>query len=300
MTPRAPAGEWRTDPVLQSRPRWRRELYRIIFEHDTPAGKTFDIVLIPAILVSVFVVMVESVAEIRARSGATLLAAEWVFTFLFTVEYVLRLASARNARRYATSFFGFIDLLAILPTYLSVLVPGGQGLAVIRILRVLRVFRVLKLAQFVGSEQLMIRALRASAAKIVIFVVAVLSIVVVVGAAMHLLEGPERGFTSIPRSVYWAIVTVTTVGFGTITPQTPVGQLLAAALMIMGYGIIAVPTGIVTAEMTAQRRGRVSTAPDPATIVERLASEVGCPECGRVGHDSDAVHCKYCGAFLSS
>lgn len=286
---------YRGDPVLTARPRWRRELYRVIFEHDTRGGKTFDILLILAILLSVAAVLLESVPEIRGRRGGALRGAEWVFTLLFTVEYVLRLLSARRVTRYVTSFYGIIDLFAILPTYVSLVLPGGQAFAVIRILRVLRVFRVLKLAQFVGSERLLIAALRASARKIVVFLIAVVTIVVVVGAVMYVVEGPSRGFTSIPVAMYWAIVTVTTVGYGDIAPQTPLGQVFAAFLMVLGYGIIAVPTGIVTVEMASARLG---TGPGGSARALVGRSDPVCPRCLRTGHDPDAVHCKLCGAPL--
>lgn len=312
-----PAIDYENHPVFRARPRWRRELHRIIFGHLTPGGKLFDVVLIITILMSVAVVMLESVTSVRARHGPTLRTAEWVITIAFTVEYALRLASAERARRYARSFFGVIDLLAILPTYVSLVVPGGQALAVIRILRVLRVFRVLKLAQFVGGEQLLLRALRASAYKIVVFLVAVLTIVVAVGAMMYVIEGPDSGFTSIPAGVYWAVVTLTTVGFGDITPVTALGQMLAAFLMVLGYGIIAVPTGIVTVEMM-DRRGRsvapgVGSAEPPPAAGDSGRSEppdspagqtrppsppVRCPHCGADGHPSDARFCRLCAAQL--
>lgn len=279
---------YRDDPVWQNRPPWRRHLYRVIFEHDTPGGKLFDVALIIAILTSVAAVMLESVASVRARHGGMLRTAEWIFTVVFTIEYALRLVSARAAGRYARSFFGLVDVLSVLPSYLSVIVPGGQALAVIRVLRVMRVFRVLKLAQFVGSEQFLIRALRASGYKIIVFLVAVLTTVVVVGSIMYFIEGPESGFTSIPTGVYWAIVTITTVGFGDITPLTPLGQALAAVLMVLGYGIIAVPTGIVSAEMIqAQTRG-----PDGAPIGR------ACPACGRGALLSDSRFCRHCGDSL--
>lgn len=219
---------------LARRSRWRRELYRVIFEHDTPAGRGFDVALIAAILVSVLVVMLDSVAGIRAERGDLLQAAEWGFTLLFTVEYGLRLISAPSATGYARSFFGVVDFLAVLPTWLSLVVPGGQYFIVPRVLRLVRVFRVLKLVRFLVSERILIRAMRASLYKIGVFLVAVLTIVLIVGAAMHLIEGHDSGFTSIPRGVYWAIVTLTTVGYGDIAPQTAVGQVLAALVMVMG------------------------------------------------------------------
>jgi len=287
-TPYGPEGslyDYRSDPRLLARSRWRRELYRIIFEHDTPAGKFFDIALIVLILASVAAVMLESVETVRAQHGGRLRTLEWVFTVVFTIEYATRLASAPASGRYARSFFGVIDLLAILPSYLSVVVPGGQALAVVRILRVLRVFRVLKLAQFVGSERLMLRALRASAYKITVFLIAVVSVAIVIGATMYFIEGSSAGFTSIPVGVYWAIVTVTTVGFGDITPQTAMGQTLAAVLMILGYGIIAVPTGIVSAEMIQGQARQDSLG--------RV-----CGGCGRGGLLDDSAFCRHCGANL--
>lgn len=284
-----PAHDYSTDRKIQKRPKWRQDLYRIIFEHDTPTGKYFDIALIVVILASVAVVMVESVESIDTRHGPTLRVVEWVFTAIFTIEYVTRLIAARHASRYARSFFGIIDLLAILPTFLGLIVTGGQALAVVRILRVLRVFRVLKIAQFIGSERVMLRALRQSAFKIAVFLFAVLTIVVVVGATMYVIEGAENGFSSIPRGVYWAIVTVTTVGFGDITPVTTSGQMLAAVLMILGYGIIAVPTGIVTAEVMWGHQ--VASGVQPETTRE-------CSGCGTVAHEADAAFCRHCGVEL--
>ncbi len=261
---------------------WRERLYQIIFEHDTPAGKTFDVMLILTILASVAVVMLDSVRRVQELYGPHLLTLEWVFTLLFTVEYVLRLYTARDALRYARSFFGLVDLFSVLPTYLSLLVPGGQMLIVIRVLRVLRVFRVLKLAQYVGEANVLGYALRSARYKITVFVFTVLTIVAVVGSLMYLIEGPRSGFTSIPRGVYWAIVTLTTVGYGDIAPATGLGQGLAAIVMIMGYGIIAVPTGIVSVELAQ------------ASAIARGAR--ACPTCGRRDHDVDARFCKRCGS----
>ncbi|MCH8961110.1 MAG: ion transporter, partial [Bacteroidetes bacterium] len=229
---------------------WRLTLYIIIFESDTPPGKAFDVALILTIFASVAAVMLESVSAIGSRYGAILYASEWVFTILFTIEYILRLICVGRPLRYARSFFGIVDLLAVIPTYFSVLFPGAQFLLVIRLLRILRVFRVLKLVQYLSAADILMEALRASRRKIVVFLVALLTLVVILGSLMYLIEGAENGFTSIPRSIYWAIVTLTTVGYGDISPQTGLGQALAAVVMIMGYGIIAVPTGIVTAEMT--------------------------------------------------
>jgi len=263
---------------------WRARAHEIIYEADTPAGKTFDVFLIVAIIASIIVVMLDSVAAFRDRHGVTLRYLEWSFTILFTVEYLLRLLCVGRPLRYARSFFGVVDLLAIIPTYARVLVPGAQYLLVIRALRILRVFRVLKLAHFMAETEVMIRAIRSSTRKILIFVYVVMTLVVILGSVMYLIEGPESGFTSIPRGVYWAIVTLTTVGYGDISPQTPVGQALASVIMLLGYGIIAVPTGIVTAEMTRAIRGEVSGK--------------ACRQCSAEGHDTDAVHCKFCGAKL--
>jgi voltage-gated potassium channel len=262
---------------------WRERLYTIIFEHDTTAGRLFDIVLIATIVASVLVVTLDSVASLRTRHGATFQALEWFFTLLFTVEYVLRLVSARDARRYATSFLGIIDLLAILPTYLSLVFPAGRYFTVVRVLRVLRVFRVLKLAEYVGEATILATALRRSTRKIILFIFTVLTIVVVVGALLYLVEGPTAGFTSIPVSMYWAIVTLTTVGYGDIAPQTPIGQALASLVMIMGYGIIAVPTGIVTVELAE---------------VGRQQAAARCPACGAGGHPAGARFCYRCAAGL--
>ncbi len=262
----------------------RETIRRIIFEHDTRAGKIFDVVLIVAILLSVLVVMLDSVPRLRARHGALLGAAEWAFTILFSVEYGLRLWSAQNPRRYALSFFGAIDLLSVLPTYLSIAFPSGRFIAVVRILRVLRVFRVLKLAHYVREAAVLSSALRASRYKITVFIFSVLNIVVVTGSLMYLVEGADAGFTSMPRGIYWAIVTITTVGYGDIAPQTTLGQFIAATLMVMGYGIIAVPTGIVTLELE-----RASRAAD---------SSRRCPGCGAGNHGADAVYCRRCGGPL--
>ncbi len=267
-----------------TRANWRLKLHEIIFEADTAAGKLFDVVLIIAILISVVIVMLDSVSGFQRKHGAFLRYAEWVFTILFTIEYVLRLLSVSQPFSYARSFYGVIDLLAIIPTYLSVIVPGSQYLLVIRMLRILRVFRVLKLVQYLSEANMLMRALRASRHKIFIFLYTVLIIVVIVGSLMYWIEGEANGFTSIPRSIYWAIVTLTTVGYGNIAPQTDIGQFLAAMVMIMGYGIIAVPTGIVTSELT-----RVS----PKAI-----STQSCPSCSAEGHDVDAEYCKYCGEKL--
>ena len=266
---------------------WRLDLHIIIFGSDTPPGKAFDVALIWVIMASVAAVMLESVEAINARYHTVLFLVEWVFTIIFTIEYVLRLICVGYPLRYARSFFGIIDLLAVLPTYFSLVFPGAQALLVIRLLRILRVFRVLKLVHYLSEADILVQALRASRRKITIFIFAVLTLVSILGSLMYLIEGPEHGFDSIPRSVYWAIVTLTTVGYGDISPGTPVGQALAAVVMIIGYGIIAVPTGIVTAEIT--RVGR---------MVEEGARALVCHQCNAVGHDEDAVFCKKCGGRL--
>ena len=262
----------------------RRRLHEIIFEADSPAGKLFDVLLILSIVASVILVMLDSVTGIRQSYGYLLYLGEWVFTLLFTIEYLLRLYSVGRPLSYATSFFGLVDLFAILPTYLSLIFPGAQYFLVIRILRVLRVFRVLKLVQYVSETRVLMQAMRASRRKITVFLFVVLTLVVVFGSLMYVIEDPESGFTSIPRSIYWAIVTLTTVGYGDISPQTGLGQTLAALIMVIGYGIIAVPTGIVTVELTQSYKKSISTQ--------------SCPQCSAEGHDPDAEFCKYCGSAL--
>ncbi len=266
--------------------RTRDKLHEIIFEADTAAGKTFDLILLASIAISVVAVMLESVESIRLRFGTVLRAAEWTFTILFTIEYVLRLLAVKKPLAYARSFFGVVDLLAIVPTYLSLVVVGTQSLIVIRALRLLRVFRVLKAARFVGEVSALTRALRATRAKIAVFLFAVLTIVVILGTAMYVIEGGQEGspFTSIPRSMYWAVVTVTTVGYGDIAPSTWAGQFVAAMAMEVGYSLIINPTGIFSMEIVQASRRQVSTQ--------------SCPECAREGHEVDAVYCKYCSARL--
>ncbi len=263
----------------------RAKLYDIIFEADTPAGKAFDVLLLAAIFLSIVTVMLESVESVRAEYRGLLNGLEWFFTLLFTIEYVIRLLSVRHASRYATSFFGVVDLLATAPTYLSLLFPGAQTLLIIRTLRLLRVFRVFKMARYLGEARLLVDALKASRAKITVFLGAVLAVVTILGSVMYLVEGPEHGFTSIPRGMYWAIVTMTTVGYGDIAPETVPGQFIAAFLMILGYGIIAVPTGIVTVEMANASRNR--------------GDRQECSRCGANAHDADARYCKACGRLLA-
>jgi len=273
------------DYTRDSNSRWRQRLHEVIFEADTAGGKAFDLTLIVCIALSIIVVMLDSIQELHDQYGSLLYVAEWVFTLLFTAEYLLRLLSVGRPLRYALSFYGIVDFLSIVPTYLSIFVPGTQYLLVIRSLRVLRIFRIFKLSQYVGEARQLTRALHSSRRKIMIFYFTVIHIVVIVGAMMYLIEGRENGFTSIPRSIYWAIVTITTVGYGDIAPQTNVGQAVAAFLMITGYAILAVPTGIVTAEWAMQNS-------------QRIISTQSCPQCSSEGHDADAKFCKHCGANM--
>lgn len=263
----------------------RQRIYEIIFEADTPFGKLFDVVLLWAIVFSVLAVCLDTVVWFQEHYHRELLIAEWIFTGLFTIEYALRVATVRKPLRYVFSFYGLVDLLSILPTYISILLPGTQHMLVIRILRLLRVFRVLKLGRYVDESQVLVTAIRNSKRKIIVFLFTVLTLVVVIGAAMYLIEGPKHGFTSIPKSMYWAIVTLTTVGYGDITPSTIPGQMLSAFLMIMGYGIIAIPTGIVTAELTSISR-------------EHGVSTRTCPSCLAQGHRPEARFCLYCSSSL--
>ncbi|MBN2269070.1 MAG: ion transporter [Sedimentisphaerales bacterium] len=265
---------------------WRDVLYEVIFEADTAAGKWFDIILILCIVLSVAVVMLDSVGSVNAEHGRLLKAAEWFFTILFTIEYILRLVCVRMAVRYAVSFFGIVDLLAILPAYISLLVPGRYlaVVRVVRVLRVLRIFRVLNMGQHAREAVLLKQALYASRRKIEVFLLAVLTLVVIIGSLMYVVEGGKNGFTSIPVSVYWAVVTLTTVGYGDISPTTAIGQFLAALVMILGYSIIVVPTGLVTVEISK-------------ASVERSSSQA-CPNCSAEGHDRDAEYCKACGSKL--
>ena len=278
----------RPAPFAHSRPanaaHWRNRLHEVIFEAETTSGKIFDILLILSIVASVVIVMMDSVSSWQQRYGDLLHYAEWGFTLLFTVEYGLRLICIGRPWKYATSFFGIVDVLSILPTYLSLLLPGSKYLLVIRVLRILRVFRVLKLVQYLAEAEMLLRALRSSTRKIAVFLFAVATLVIICGSLMYVVEGEANGFTSIPRSIYWAIVTLTTVGYGDISPQTDLGQILASLIMVMGYGIIAVPTGIVTVGLSR---------------ADKLVSTEVCPSCSLEGHDPDAQFCKYCGEPLN-
>lgn len=264
---------------------WRFRLHEIIFESDTPAGKAFDSFLLIAILLSVLTVVLDSVSDFRSGYGSLLTVLEWFFTILFTLEFCARIITIGKPLRYIFSFFGLVDIFSILPTYLSLLLPGSQFLIVIRALRLLRIFRVFKLTRFLGEAEILLAAMRASKYKITVFLGAVGTLVIIMGTMMYIIEGEANGFTSIPRSIYWAIVTLTTVGYGDLAPRTIAGQALASVIMIMGYGIIAVPTGIVTAELASMKQAGGFTAQS-------------CPQCSRQGHDPDAAHCKYCGGKL--
>lgn len=264
---------------------WRLRLYTVIFEADTRAGQLFDLGLVVLILASVVVVVLDSIESINARHADLFHALEWAFTVLFSVEYLARLVCVRHPLRYARSVFGIIDLLAVLPTYLAVLVPGLHALIDVRVLRLLRLFRILKLAAYVAEFGALGRALAASRRKILVFMAFVMLVVLVMGTLMYVVEGPANGYTSIPVGVYWAITTMTTVGFGDITPKTDLGRVIASVMMLIGWGTLAVPTGIVSAEFTAQKMPR-----EPTTRT--------CHECLTEGHSPGARFCRDCGAEL--
>ncbi len=283
MLTHLPASEDRLGKPLQG---WRLRLYTVIFEADTRAGRLFDQWLIVAILASIIVVMMDSVQSLAARHHQLFLSLEWLFTAVFTLEYLARLACVRHPWRYALSFYGIVDLLALLPTYLALLVPEAHALIDVRVLRLLRVFRIFKLTAYLVEYQALGRALRASRRKVLVFITAVFMAVLIMGTLMYVVEGPVNGFVNIPTGVYWAITTMTTVGFGDITPKTELGRFIASFMMLLGWGTLAVPTGIVTAEMTAQRMVRM-----PATTRT-------CHECLTEGHAPEANYCLHCGARL--
>lgn len=264
---------------------WRKKVNEVIFGFDTPAGRNFDIALLVAILLSVLVVMLESVSELRDQFGELFIVLEWVLTILFTFEYLLRLSCVRKPWDYAISFYGVIDLLAILPTYVAVFLPGSQSLIVIRALRLIRVFRVLRIAHCLREAENLWIAWKATQSKIAVFLLVVLTLVLIMGSTMYLIEGPENGFSNIPISVYWAIVTMTTVGYGDIAPQTVLGQILASVAMVLGYGIIIVPTGIFSVEVISAGR-------------HEKHIEVPCSNCDLHFHERDAVYCRHCGSRL--
>ena len=267
----------------------KEKLHEVIFEADTQAGKRFDIILLIFIVASVLVVMLETIEEIDARFHHLFIVLEWVFTVVFTIEYILRLYAVKRPIKYATSFYGMIDLLAILPTYVDVLFSGSRYLLAIRALRLLRIFRIFKLAKFLKESSIIMMSLRASRPKITVFLVFIFLVVIVTGSIMYFVEGGRgSGFTSIPKSIYWAIVTLTTVGYGDIHPVTNLGQLIAAVLMISGYAVLAVPTGIISAEVVHRKiYGK-----------QEISTQV-CRYCSEEGHDLDASHCKFCGELLN-
>ncbi len=270
---------------------WREKLHEIIFEADTFEGKAFDVVLLFAIFLSIIAVCWESLPNLDGRTKSYLYAIEWVFTIFFTIEYIIRLITVKKPWKYATSFYGVIDLLSIIPTFLSLVIVGTNSLLILRALRLLRLFRIFKMVPYLDQGNIIIKSVRASMPKLIVFVSFIMIIVCISGAVMYLVEGStNEDFDSIPRSIYWAIVTVTTVGFGDITPQTALGQFLSAILMIIGYAVIAVPTGIVSAEIV---KGGSTHDDEPHEY-----STQTCRYCSLEGHDTDAVHCKFCGEFL--
>jgi voltage-gated potassium channel len=262
----------------------QRQVYNIIFGTDAGAGRNFDLALIALILLSVAVVLLDSMPDFHASYGELFLQLEWAFTLFFTVEYGLRIWCSPNRKRYLLSTFGVVDLLAILPTYLAFFFPGAASLLLIRLIRILRIFRVLRLLQFLREANVLARSLANSRRKIFVFFSFMLIITTIFGSLMYVLEGPANGFSSIPKSIYWAIVTITTVGYGDVVPHTPLGQALASVGMLTGYAIIAVPTGIITAELALE--------------IGRERSRTNCSNCERAGHDADARYCKYCGVHL--
>ncbi|MEM9917855.1 MAG: ion transporter [Bacteroidota bacterium] len=266
----------------------KERIHEIIFEADTPVGRVFDVSLIIAILASILIVMLESVDELNQRYGQLFFILEWLFTIFFTIEYLLRIYCVYKPWKYITSFFGIVDLLATAPSYLSLFLPGSQYFLTIRILRLLRIFRIFKMGHFMDQGAIIVKALRSSRTKIAVFLYFILLLVVIIGSIMYLIEGGvNSGFSSIPRSIYWAIVTLTTVGFGDITPQTELGQFFSAIVMILGYAVIAVPTGIVSSEFISKYNEI------------RNINTQACRYCGEEGHDDDAVYCKYCGEILN-
>jgi voltage-gated potassium channel len=271
--------------MIKRKEKWRARLHEIIYESNTVAGKAFDVSLLVLIVASILVVMLDSVDAYRLQYGREFIVIEWIFTILFTIEYILRLLTIKVPMKYVFSFLGIVDLLAIIPGYLSIFFVGAQSLMVLRALRLLRVFRIFKLTHFLSEMQFLGVAVKGSLRKISIFMLVVLALVIILGSVMYLVEKGENGFSSIPDCLYWAIVTITTVGYGDISPVTPLGKFVASIIMLMGYGIIAVPTGIVTTEM--------------ALAVSRKEQRHDvCPKCGKEGHDADARYCKQCGEFL--
>lgn len=267
----------------------RHSLYQIIYQSHTPAGRGFDIGLIFLILASVLIIILDSVEEISKHYGELFFTAEWMITIFFTIEYLLRIFSIHKPVKYIISFYGLIDLLSIIPSYLSLFIPGTHYLQIIRIMRVLRIFRVLKLVRFINQSNMLVNALLASRLKIAIFLFTIATLLVIFGATMYLIEGPENGFSNIPVSIYWAVVTLTTVGFGDITPKTDLGRSVSAVVMILGYAIIAVPTGIFTAELSQEMKKQ-----------DVRSDKRSCPKCRKLGHNGEANYCHICGTALST
>ena len=272
-------------------PKWKSKLHEVIYEADTPAGKLFDLLLFVLIVFSVILVMLESIKGFDEKHHGTLLTLEWIVTIFFSLEYIARLISIKKPWKYALSFYGIIDFLSTIPLYLSYILAGSQVLLAVRAFRLLRIFRILKLVKFIGEASQLQAALKASRTKIVVFIYVVLILSVILGTLMYIVEGDEAGFTSIPRSIYWTIVTLTTVGYGDIAPQSNLGQFLATVIMILGYGIIAVPTGIVTAEFTRSKKDDAKNSEGHMVHVNTQA----CPNCSAEGHRDDATHCYNCG-----
>ncbi|MFY9241805.1 MAG: ion transporter [Polaribacter sp.] len=265
---------------------WKSKLHEIIYEADTPEGKLFDVVLLVAIIASILLVMLESVESFDAKYHSFIDIGEWVITILFSIEYLLRIISIKKPTKYIFSFFGIIDFLSTVPKYLSFVMVGSHSLVALRALRLLRVFRILKLARYTGASEKLILAMKASKAKIAVFLFFVVIVCVILGTIMYMVEGAENGFTNIPKSIYWAIVTLTTVGFGDIAPQTPLGQLIASIIMILGYAIIAIPTGIVSSELTK------------STLHEDINTQ-SCPTCLKDNHKKNSGFCYNCGSALN-
>jgi voltage-gated potassium channel len=270
----------------QDKKDWRFKLHEVIYESNTTAGKTYDVGLLIAIFTSIIVVMLDSIAGMHERYGRLFYTIEWIFTILFTIEYILRLISIRKPARYIFSLLGVIDLVALVPSYLGILFPGAQSLLVLRALRLLRIFRIFKLGHFLFEINFLKQALKGSIRKISIFLLTVIMLTIILGSVMYLVENRENGFSNIPESIYWAIVTITTVGYGDISPVTPLGKFVASVVMLIGYAIIAVPTGIITHDLAIAARKKKEDLYE------------SCPTCSRDGHDGDAEFCKYCGSSL--
>ena len=268
-------------------PKWKSKLHEVIYEADTPAGKFFDVALLIVILLSIILVMLESVADLNIKYFWEFYIAEWIITFLFTVEYILRIIAINKPRKYIFSFYGIVDLLSTIPTYIAFIFGGHNLLFAVRALRLLRVFRVLKITRYIGESNRLLVAMRQSRIKIFVFLFTVLIICIIMGTVMHLVEGEEGGFVNIPISIYWCIVTLTTVGYGDIAPITPIGQFIASFIMITGYGIIAVPTGIVSAEFSRVRK-------------ETPTNTQACPHCNETKHLDKAEFCHNCGKKLNA